>query len=258
MFFNYNGDLVELFQRIYAYQNYLCSGEMIFDDRQEIIGLKKEGEHLRLYFTYVEGEWLLRLKTLDAPLNLRKNSFEVLQRAILFNNNKFNKDVAQYTLQKQEIRNVSAGSGRKKDNLNQKKPKTKTSKSDHKHSNIATRVLSCLSTRRGLKAVEIAERLGVSRAEVNACLYGELAKECYQDGQYKWFIVSKANTVPSISQQKSGDIGGGEYNVLLNYAKNKKISFDDVCRILPDVAVTARQLEEVANFLDANGIKIIY
>ena len=51
----------------------------------------------------------------------------------------------------------------------------------------ATRILQLVVNEPGLRAKDIAARLGLSRREVNSVLFGELRREVVQDSRYRWW-----------------------------------------------------------------------
>lgn len=52
-------------------------------------------------------------------------------------------------------------------------------------------ILHIIQTSSGIKAKDIASRLGLSRNEVNSVLYGSLKTRCYQDSTYRWFAIEQ-------------------------------------------------------------------
>lgn len=75
------------------------------------------------------------------------------------------------------------------------------------------KVLDIVSEHPGLKARDIAEKLGCEKKEVNSTLYGPLKHQCFQDSAYRWYLKVQ-HISPSLSNQ--------------NLAPDKKLS--DICK----------------------------
>lgn len=59
---------------------------------------------------------------------------------------------------------------------------------------LADQVLNLLSSSTGLKAREVARKLGVERHDVNCILYGILKDKCFQDSNYAWYLKNPNQT----------------------------------------------------------------
>lgn len=58
---------------------------------------------------------------------------------------------------------------------------------------LENRILEIIKDANGIRASQIAAKLGVERSQVNSLLHRNLTKYCYQDSSYKWFL-SASNT----------------------------------------------------------------
>ena len=58
----------------------------------------------------------------------------------------------------------------------------------------------------GIKASEIARKLGVRTSEVNSVIYSKLSSKCFQDDNYFWFAKGDApKTTPKVIEKKERD-----------------------------------------------------
>ena len=55
---------------------------------------------------------------------------------------------------------------------------------------LADKTISVISEEPGLKAREIAERLGLDKKTVNSLLHGQLKGKVRQDNTYRWYPVA--------------------------------------------------------------------
>src|ERR1700704_3798724 len=58
---------------------------------------------------------------------------------------------------------------------------------------VADRILQAIEASPGIKAKDVATRLGVDRAAVNSVLYGTLRHRTTQDSSYRWWPKRKTN-----------------------------------------------------------------
>jgi hypothetical protein len=65
--------------------------------------------------------------------------------------------------------------------------------------NFEQKILATLAENPGLKAKDIADRLGVERKRVNSALYSSLKVRCYQDSSYCWFLNSAKKKTATVS-----------------------------------------------------------
>ncbi|MGI6681486.1 MAG: AAA domain-containing protein [Bdellovibrionota bacterium] len=56
---------------------------------------------------------------------------------------------------------------------------------------LEDKILKIIEEQPGIKASDIALKIGYTRKDVNSILYGVLKKQCYQDSAYKWYLNSQ-------------------------------------------------------------------
>jgi very-short-patch-repair endonuclease len=68
------------------------------------------------------------------------------------------------------------------------------------------KILDIIKKSNGIKAKDIANRLGATTSEVNSCLYGQLRGKVQQDAAYKWYVINSVQTSNNTATQEQPDI----------------------------------------------------
>lgn len=63
-------------------------------------------------------------------------------------------------------------------------------------SNFEQAILKIIADRPGIKAKDIAQRMGCDKKDVNSALYSTLKGRCYQDASYRWYLSGGAAADP--------------------------------------------------------------
>jgi len=67
------------------------------------------------------------------------------------------------------------------------------------------KILEIIKSSNGIKAKDIANRLGITASEVNSCLYGQLKGKVQQDASYKWYVIDTYQTTNTAATQEQPD-----------------------------------------------------
>ncbi|MBQ8571622.1 MAG: hypothetical protein IJ444_09005 [Kiritimatiellae bacterium] len=130
-FFDKNINLTVLFVELFELQVSLCPDEIIFDNRETIIGFGCNNEHLRVYFRKERKSFFVKFKALDKTLPFEEDKSDVYKGLLEENDEEFEENINEFLLK---------GTSRKPKTQKTKKAKLKTIEENDK-------VLSKLSNR---------------------------------------------------------------------------------------------------------------
>ncbi|WP_298165310.1 AAA domain-containing protein [Novosphingobium sp.] len=82
---------------------------------------------------------------------------------------------------------------------------------------LENQIIAALKGKPGQKAGELAQALGVDRAQVNKALYGPLKGRVAQDRAYRWHITAAASRVPSTPSDDATELADTDLAKLCRY-----------------------------------------